>query len=82
MNAKLAAEILGGVMKLNFLDGYRTYIGAAGLFGMGVYRLSEGDYSQAVTDFSLALAALGIRTKLDETTVVVVENPGTAPKEP
>jgi hypothetical protein len=80
MNSKLIADIIGGLMKLEFLKGYRTYIGAAGLFGAALYRLSEGDYGQAVTDFSLALAAIGIRTKQDEPKVVTIE-PGVGPVE-
>lgn len=81
MNSKLVADILGGLMKLEFLKGYRTYIGAAGLFGAALYRLSEGDYGQAVTDFSLALAALGIRTKQDDPVVAPVV-PGETPVTP
>lgn len=76
MNNTTAVAILGGIMKLDFLKGYRTYIGAAGLFGAALYRLSEGDYGQAVTDFGLALAALGIRAKQEETTVVRVDTAG------
>lgn len=45
----------------NFLAGYKTYIGAAGLLGMAVYNLSQGDYANALQNFSLALAAFGLR---------------------
>lgn len=45
----------------DFLAGYKTYIAAAGLFGLGVYQLSQGQFDAAVHTIMLALAAYGGR---------------------
>lgn len=49
-------------MSLDVLPGFKTYIAALGLLGLGVYQLSQGDYPSAVQSIMGALAAFGIRT--------------------
>jgi len=71
MNAKLLTDVLGGVMKLDFLEGYRTYIAAVGLLGLAVYLFTQGDYTQAVSNLSIALAALGLHEKKAEPPAVL-----------
>lgn len=66
MNKKLLAELLATAFKLKFLEGYRTYIGAVGLLALAVYLLTQGQYEQALTNLSLALAALGIGEKVND----------------
>jgi hypothetical protein len=53
----LFQQLLG----LKFLEGFRTYLGAAGLLGLTVHLLSQGDAVAAAAAFSLFLAAIGIR---------------------
>lgn len=53
---------------LNMVDGYKTYIAAAGLFGLSLYQLSAGQYDQASQTFFAALAAAGLRNAIAKTT--------------
>ena len=48
----------------NLLSGYKTYIAAAGLFGLAVYQLSQGQYDSATQSVLAALAAAGIRNAI------------------
>jgi|GEM_PF-1419546 hypothetical protein len=49
---------------MNLLNGYKTYLAAAGLFGLALYQFSQGQVEQAVQSFLGALAAVGIRNAL------------------
>jgi hypothetical protein len=49
---------------LNVLSGYKTYIAAAGLFGLSLYQLSQGQYDQAGQSILAALAAAGLRSAI------------------
>ena len=80
MDKKLVADILAYVFKLKFVEGYRTYISAAGLFALAVYLLAQGQYEQAITNLSLALAALGIREKVGEATQALEPVPKAEPE--
>lgn len=42
-------------------SGYRTYIAAAGLVGLGLYQLSQGQLDAAVQSFAQALGLFGLR---------------------
>jgi hypothetical protein len=46
---------------LSFLSGYKTYLAAAGLVGLGVYQLSQGQIDTAIQSFLGALTAVGLR---------------------
>jgi hypothetical protein len=46
---------------LNLINGYKTYLAAAGLFGMALYQFSQGQFDQASQSFLAALAAAGLR---------------------
>jgi hypothetical protein len=46
---------------LNLINGYKTYLAAAGLFGMAIYQFSQAQYDQATQTFLSALAAVGLR---------------------
>jgi uncharacterized membrane protein YjjP (DUF1212 family) len=46
---------------LDFGSGWRTYLAAAGLFGLALYQLSQGEFQSAVESFLAALAVFGIR---------------------
>jgi len=48
-------------MNLNSLNGYKTYLAAAGLFGLALYQASVGQYDQAAQSVLAALAAAGLR---------------------
>lgn len=43
------------------LNGYKTYVAAAGLFGLAVYQLSQGQLDVAMQTLLGALAAVGLR---------------------
>lgn len=49
---------------MDILSGYRTYIAAAGLFGLAVYQASLGHYPDAIQSVMAALAAFGIRSAI------------------
>lgn len=46
---------------LSFLDGFKTYLAAAGMFGLALYQFSSGEYDTAWTSLMAALAAVGIK---------------------
>jgi len=58
-------DILAGILKLEIFAGYRTYIAAAGLIGLGVFQFSTGDIAGGIQSFTAGLAALGIREALN-----------------
>jgi hypothetical protein len=45
----------------SFLDGWKTYIAAAGLFGLALYQFSQGDFATAIQSLMAALAAVGVK---------------------
>lgn len=49
-----------------FMSGYKTYIAAAGLLGLAVYQLSQGQYEAAGQTFLAAWAAAGLRSALSK----------------
>ncbi len=44
-----------------FLDGWKTYIAAAGLFGLALYQFSQAQYDIAFQSLMAALAAVGVK---------------------
>ena len=46
---------------LRLVDGFKTYLAALGLAGLGLYQISQGDYPAALQSFLAALAAAGLR---------------------
>jgi hypothetical protein len=46
---------------LNALNGYKTYIAAAGLFGLSIFQFSTGQVPAGVQTLLSALAAAGLR---------------------
>jgi hypothetical protein len=51
-------------------DGHKTYVAAAGLMGLAVYQLSQGEVAHAVETFLAAVAALGLRSAIAKTAPV------------
>ena len=49
---------------LEVLSGWRTYFAAAGLLGLALYQLSQGQYDQAMQNLLAALAAFGLRSAI------------------
>lgn len=45
--------------------GWKTYIAAAGLFGLAVYQFSLQEYTQAYQSFMAAIAAFGLKKAID-----------------
>ena len=45
----------------SFLDGFKTYLAGAGLFGLALYQFSTGDYASAWQSMMAALAAVSIK---------------------
>jgi hypothetical protein len=43
------------------IDGYKTYLAAAGLAGYALYQVSLGQYDQAFQSFLAAMTAAGLR---------------------
>lgn len=50
---------------LSFLDGWKTYIAALGLLGLGVYQMSQGQFEVAMQSIMAAFAAFGLRKALE-----------------
>ena len=50
---------------MDILPGWKTYLAAAGLFGLAVYQFSQGDLGAAWQSLMAALAAFGLRTAID-----------------
>lgn len=46
------------------INGYKTYIAAAGLLGLALYQLSQGQMEQAMQSLLAGLAAFGLRNAL------------------
>lgn len=46
---------------LGVLSGYKTYVAAAGLIGLAVYQLSNGEATNAINSLLAALTAAGLR---------------------
>jgi len=46
---------------MKWLDGKKTYLAAAGLFGLALYQVSVGQGDQAVQSLLAGLSALGLR---------------------
>lgn len=59
-------KAIGELLKLNALAGVRTYVAAAGLFGLSVSQFADANYDAAVASLMAALALVGIRAKLDD----------------
>lgn len=52
---------------LGILDGYKTYIAAAGLLGLSVFQFSTGQISFGLQTLFAALAAAGLRSAIART---------------
>jgi hypothetical protein len=49
---------------ITWLQGKKTYIAAAGLFGLALYKASEQDWAGAWLAFTQGLAAAGLRAAI------------------
>ncbi len=49
---------------LNAVNGYKTYMAAAGLVGLALYQASTAEYQQAVQSLLAALTAAGLRSAI------------------
>ena len=49
---------------MKIVEGYKTYIAAAGLLGLSLYQVSLNHYDQAAQTFLAALAAAGLRNAI------------------
>lgn len=52
---------------LDALSGWKTYLAAAGLLGLAIYQVSQGDYEHAMQSFMASLAAVGLRHAIART---------------
>lgn len=50
---------------MDFLPGLKTKIAAVGLFGLGLYQLSQGQFEAGVTSITAALGLFGLRQAID-----------------
>jgi hypothetical protein len=49
------------------MSGWKTYLAAAGLLGLAIYKFSQGDTPGAIQTFLAALAAFGLRHAISTT---------------
>lgn len=54
-------SVISDVLNRLPFSGLKTYLAAAGLFGLALYQASTGDYVGAYTSVMAALAAAGLR---------------------
>ena len=52
-------------LNLDILAGYKTYIAALGLIGLGIYQLSSGDLATGGHTLLTGLGMFGLRTAMD-----------------
>lgn len=60
--------MLGNLLRTildHLLPGLKTYLAGAGLIGLAVYQLSQGDTTAALQSFLAGMAALGLRSAMD-----------------
>ena len=50
---------------MEMLNGFKTYLAAAGLLGLALYQFSQGSIETALQSLMGALAAFGLRQALD-----------------
>lgn len=50
---------------MDFLQGYKTYLAAIGLFGLAAYQFSQGQVELAIQSLMAALAAFGLRKAVE-----------------
>lgn len=60
---------------LNMLAGYKTYLSAIGLVGLGIYQLSTGDIPTGIQSILGAAAAASLKNAIATTAVVVAPTP-------
>lgn len=53
------------ILRLLRLEGYRTYLAAAGLLGLAVYQVTHGEIEPGIQSMLAALAAFGLRAALE-----------------
>ena len=46
---------------MNTLEGWKTYIAAAGLFGLGIYQITQGQIEAGLASLGQALGLFGLR---------------------
>lgn len=57
----------------SFLEGYKTYFAAAGLFGLSLYQFTQGQFDVATQSLMAALAAFGLKDALARQEIKVEE---------
>lgn len=50
---------------MEMLNGYKTYLAAAGLLGLALYQFSQGSMDTALQSLMAALAAFGLRQAIN-----------------
>ena len=50
---------------MDILPGWKTYLAAAGLFGLALYQFSQGDYASAWQSLMAATAAFGLKMAIE-----------------
>lgn len=65
---------------LNLLTGYKTYLGAAGMIGLAVYLLSQGQVEAALAALAAGLATTGEGHKIDRTLKAIEDLKANPPK--
>lgn len=61
--------VIGYLKEMIMLNGMKTYIAAAGLFALGVYQLTQGEFEAAMKSFTEALAVFGLRAAVGKATI-------------
>jgi hypothetical protein len=63
---RFVEALLAYGLKMEFLDGYRTYIAGIGFIGLGLYCLSQNDVEKGIAAISAGLGLIGHAGKQDK----------------
>jgi hypothetical protein len=58
---------LKGLLLMARLAGYKTYIAALGLLGLGVFQITQGQVNEGLASIGQAFVAAGLRNALPST---------------
>lgn len=66
-------KILGSLLKLEIMSGYRTYVAAVGAIALGIYLITQGQIEEGIASIVGGIGLLGLGGKSEKTDKKVAE---------